>query len=88
MRVIEEYRAVGQEYEKAVGRRLDVEKGVHALSPRRCRYPLGTFGELQPSVYLPSDKRAVEVVERECGKESVNAGSTYNTLGGVCFKMG
>ena len=35
MRVIEEYRAVGQEYEKAVGRRLDVEKGVHALLPRR-----------------------------------------------------
>ena len=35
IRVIEEYRAVGQEYEKAVGRRLDVEKGVHALLPRR-----------------------------------------------------
>ena len=88
MRVIEEYRAVGQEYEKAVGRRLDVEKGVHALLPRRCGYLLGTFGELQPSVYLLYAKRAVEVVERECGKESVNAGSTYNTLGGVCFKMG
>ena len=35
MRVIEEYRAVEEEYEKAVGRRLDVEKGVHALLPRR-----------------------------------------------------
>ena len=35
IRVIEEYRAVGQEYEKAVGRQLDVEKGVHALLPRR-----------------------------------------------------
>jgi hypothetical protein len=35
IRMIEEYRAVGQEYEKAVGRRLDVEKGVHALLPRR-----------------------------------------------------
>ena len=58
------------------------------LLPRRCRYLTGTFGELQPSVYLPSAKRAMEVVERECGKESVNAGSTYNTLGGVRFKMG
>ena len=33
--MIEEYRAVEEEYEKAVGRRLDVEKGVHALLPRR-----------------------------------------------------
>ena len=86
--MIEEYRAVGQEYEKAVGRRLGVEKGVHALLPRRCGYLTGTYGELQPSVYLPSAKLAVEVVECECGKEIVNAGCTYITLGGVCFKMG
>ena len=32
IRVIEEYRAVGQEYEKAVGRRPDVEEGVRAFS--------------------------------------------------------
>lgn len=88
IRVIEEYRAVEQEYEKAVGRRLGVEKGVHALLPRCCGYLTDTYGELQPSVYLPSAKRAVEVVERECGKESAEAASTYITLGGVCFKMG
>ena len=86
--MIDEYRVAEQECEKAVGRRLGVEKGVHALLPRRCGYLTGTFGTLQLSVYLPYAKRAVEVVERECGKEGVEAASTYYNLGGVCFKMG
>jgi tetratricopeptide (TPR) repeat protein len=61
---------------------------AYALFLRLCGYLIDTFGELQPSVYVPYAKCAVEVVERERGKESVEAASTYNNLGGVCLKMG